>query len=1047
MKKTLFALLILFCCSSLNVSYSQKNSIYNDPEAGYRKGLELFDKEKYNAAREFFNKTIETVTDVQSEIRISSEYYAAICAVELYHNDAEYKLLKFINSHPENSKVKLAYFQLGKLQYRQKKYSEAVKIFETIDIYDLNEDELTEYYFKSGYCYFVLNDFDKAKKQFFEITEIDTKYFGAANYYYAHVSYNDKNYETALISFQRIKDNETFGAVVPYYIAQIYYLQENYEEVIKYVPPLLDSGNTKRMDEIARILGESYFKTGNYKNAIPYLEKYRDKTSNPITRQDYYELGYAYYKSGMNYTKAIDNLEKAITAGQDSLTQNTYYLLGDCYLKNGNKNFAMNSFLSAYKFSFYPDIREDALFNYAKLAYELGLNPYNEAITSFQKFISDYPNSSKIDEANTYLVNLFFTTKNYKDALFSIEKIKSRDDKLNRAYQKIAYYRGVELFNNKDIDGAMILFDKSNTQPFDKSVKAQCVYWKGEGFYRLSQFDSAFSYYNSFLLLPGAFSLENYNTAYYNIGYCYFKQKNYTPAINNFRKFVANKSKESNKILNDAYLRIGDCYFISKEYANAAEFYDKAVALKSFDTDYALFQKALCQNAQGRYDSQIITILEMLTQYPHTTYADDALYELSNAYLMKNDNDNALNYYKKLISEYPNSSYIKKTMLKIGTIYRNTDKDDLAINTFKKIVMDYPSTETSKDALEYMQKIYMDMDKVDSFYVWVQKRGIEYGSKTQQDSVNYIVIESRYMSGDCEKAVDGFNNYIQSYPNGYFVTNARYYKAECDYKNNNMEEALNGYSYVASQPQNKFSEDAILKAAGICYKLNRYDSAANFYSALEQNADYKSNITEARIMKMRCYREAGDYNKAVKAARALLVTDKVANELLAEAHITIGRAALGMDSIALAQTEFEFTFKQSPASEFGAEAKYNIAYIQYKLNDYTNAEKTIFEVINLVPSYDYWVAKSFILLADIYEKTDNRVQAKATLQSIIDNYDGTDLVTIAHEKLNAINKIELMQEQEKKQQEEIEIKFDQNPKNDKLFEDNNNKPGEEKKNE
>jgi TolA-binding protein len=306
--------------------------------------------------------------------------------------------------------------------------------------------------------------------------------------------------------------------------------------------------------------------------------------------------------------------------------------------------------------------------------------------------------------------------------------------------------------------------------------------------------------------------------------------------------------------------------------------------------------------------------------------------------------------------------------------------------------------------------------------------------------------ETKYMNGDCEKATKGFNNYIQQFPTGYFVTNAYFYKAECDNKNNNSDDAIKEYSFVAGVPQNKFSESALLHLADICYKLKRYDSAANYYNRLEGNSEFKTNIIEARTMEMRCYWKAGKYSNAIKAANVLIATEKVSNEALAEAHITVARSALAIDSIPLAQTEFEFTFKQSPASEYGAESKYNIAYIYFKLKDYKQSEKTVFEVINQVPSYDYWIAKSFILLADIYVVNGNTVQAKATLQSIIDNYEGSDLVTIAHQKLNAINDAEkLQQQQQKAQQEDIQIKFDNNPKNDTIQ--NNNKPKEEKKNE
>ncbi|MGD0709932.1 MAG: tetratricopeptide repeat protein, partial [Bacteroidales bacterium] len=505
MKKLSYILQIMLFGVFFNILHAQKTFIFKEPISEYQKGLELFSKEKFNAAEVCFLNTIDAINDKQSDMRINSEYYVAVCAIEMYNSDAEYLIKKFISNHPENNKIKPATFQLAKLLYRQQKWGEAIKRFESIDKYDLSSSELSEYYFKTGYGYFMLKAFDKSKKQFFELIDVDTKYFAPSNYYYAQIAYDEKNYETALKCFQKIEKDKYFGPIVPYYIAQIYYLQGKYSDVIQYAPALLDSAKTIRVDEISRILGESYFKTGNYSSSIQFLEKYRAKTKNSISRQDNYELGYAYYKCGLDYESAVDYLGK-VTSTSDSLSQNTYYLLGDCYLKTGNKKFAMTSFLTASKLSFYPDIKEDALFNYAKLAYDLALNPYNEAIKAFEKYINDYPTSSKIDEAHTCLVSLYFTTKNYKDALASIEKIKNRNDELNRAYQKIAYYRGIELFNNKNIDGAIELFNKSNSQPLDKSIKAQCIYWKGEAYYRLSQFDSARTCYNTFMLLPGAYS-------------------------------------------------------------------------------------------------------------------------------------------------------------------------------------------------------------------------------------------------------------------------------------------------------------------------------------------------------------------------------------------------------------------------------------------------------------------------------------------------------------------------------------------------------------
>jgi len=61
-------------------------------------------------------------------------------------------------------------------------------------------------------------------------------------------------------------------------------------------------------------------------------------------------------------------------------------------------------------------------------------------------------------------------------------------------------------------------------------------------------------------------------------------------------------------------------------------------------------------------------------------------------------------------------------------------------------------------------------------------------------------------------------------------------------------------------------------------------------------------------------------------------------------------------------------------------------------------------------SDDYFIAKSFILLSDIYFSQGNKFQAKATLESIIDNYSGEDLIIIAKQKREKIIESEIVVE-------------------------------------
>ena len=590
--KTLISVIAFFILlTSTTLVFAQKTMIYVDQDAEFKTGIELFQKEKYGAAQRSFSKVIESHHNLQSLVRIDAEFYKAVCAIELFNKDGELYLKQFVKDHPESPKVKTANFYLGNYNYTKKKYKDAIKWFEKVDIYDLTTDDLAEFYFKRGYSYFSTENQDLAKKDFYQIKDIDNKYAASAKYYFAHIAYTEKNYETALQDFLKLQKNETFRTVVPYYIAQLYYLQRKYDDVIVYAPALLDSANTKRAPEIARIIGESYYNTSRYNEALPYLKKY-EKAVHSLSRKDNYELGYAYYKI-KDYTNSLKYFINVTTVDNDSLAQNAFYHIGDCYLKTDSKQKARNTFGLASKLGFDKIIQEDALYTYAKLCYELAYNPYNEAIRAFQKYINDYPHSLRIDEAYTYLANAFTTSKNYKDALEAIDSIKTLTPELKQTYQKIAYFRGVDLFNNLKFDEAIKIFNKATEYKFDQVIISSAMYWIGESYYRSKQYQNAIESYQAYIATPGAIGQSELSDANYNIGYSYYKLKDYTNSNLWFRKFVIFKPQANAKKINDAYNRIGDGYFMSREFDNAIVYYEQSYTMKLVDADYALFQKAL----------------------------------------------------------------------------------------------------------------------------------------------------------------------------------------------------------------------------------------------------------------------------------------------------------------------------------------------------------------------------------------------------------------------------------------------------------------------
>jgi len=976
---------------------AQQTVARQDPAAGLSAASDLYNKEKFGSVRDHYSM-LQKPSDLLLAFDVEKDYYTAVSAAELQHNDAPALLQEFLEKYPENTRTNRVWFQLGNLYFRNNSFRSALDAYQQVDKFDMNPEELAEFTFKQGYCHFKQNDFDKAADAFYGIKEQQTRYTGPATYYYAHIMYADGKYETALRDFQRLERDETFKSVVPYYIIQIYYIQGRHDEVLEMAQPYLKGQRNKRTNEILRIVADVNYKRGNFQEAINLLEEYRKVSRGKFSREETYILAYSYYKTG-EYARAIPEFQQ-VAGGEDSLSQNAWYHLGDSYLKTSQKQFASNAFLSAWKVPVKTELAEDALFNYAKLSIELSYNPYNEAIRALQQYLAEYPASPRRDEAYTYLANLYLVTRNYREALSTLENIKKRTPAQDEIYQKITYYRGLELFADNQFFDAIGMFKKSAGLKSDGLIAAGALFWAGESYYRLGQYDQAATYYRDFQNAPGAKNHTAYTSANYSLGYAMLKQKNYSQAAEAFNRFIESRPLDK-KMLNDARLRKADAFFMQKRYQEAIAGYDQVIGSRAADTDYALYQKSLAVGVTGNISQKIASLRKLVADFPGSPYNDDARFEIGQAQMTLRQNEEALQTFTKLVKDHPNSSFVKASLLNTGLIYYNTDRNQQALETFKKVVKDYPATPESREALAVIKNIYVDLNQVDEYVTYSQDIPFANITRSEQDSLTFIAVESRYMAGDCSKAIPGFASYLDKFPNGIFSVKANYFKADCESRAGNHTEALRSYEYILSKPRTGYTENSALKASEILFRMKDYAKALQMFERLEENAENPASLQESYLGQMRCNFYLGNHGIAIQKGQKVLETERLSPDLAAETHLITGKSYMSLQRFESARASFENVLKISQG-EAGAEALFNLAAISYELKDYKTAESQIFRLSGDFASYDYWVARSFILLSDVYVKTGNEFQARQTLQSIIDNYAGEDLRKIAADKLALI---------------------------------------------
>ncbi|MFP4469482.1 MAG: tetratricopeptide repeat protein [Bacteroidales bacterium] len=1000
-------LLLLFSLSAR----AQQTEIFDDPEASYRLGLDLVEKKQYGAARHTFSRLLEDLPAGESVMRLDAEYYIALADYKLDHPQAKKKFVTFIRHYPDHTKTNEAWLILGLIEYDSRRYRDAIESLEKVDPYRLSPEQLPEYLYKLGYSYLQKENHDKAKEVFFPILNTPSEYRDAANYYYAYIAYVEKDYPAALEYFQKLSPDSEFAEEVPFYLLQINYINNDFDAIMRIGPQLIEEeiSDRKKLVEASRIVGEAFYTRKIYAEALKYLEMYRDESRKSLSRDEYYQLAYSYYKAG-DFQKAIVYFEKVV-GGKDDLSQNAYYHLGDCYLQTGEKQFAQNAFYSAYQTGDNMSIREDALFNYAKLAYELSYDPYNMAIDALKEYISNYPGSDRIDEAYSYLTSLFLSTKNYQSAIDAIENIRVKNRELRSAYQKITYLRGVQLFNAGHHDEALENFRKSLGNNYDSQITAKAKFWTGETHFRLGEYPRAIDYYDDFMTTDGAYNLDIYPMTKYNLGYAYFKMKYYDNAVIAFQQYISRPGDNSQAYVTDALLRIGDCYFVTQNYSEAIRNYEKAVIRNSPDSDYAMFQKALSQGAMGNNSEKITTLQSVIQRFAQSSYTDDAYYEIADTYLLMNNDRNALDWFNRLISNFPNSSYKLKALQKTGLVYYNSNDYDAALEVLKKLATDYPGTTESKEALATIRNIYMDKNAVSEYFAFAETLPFANVTVSEQDSITYLSAENLYMNNDCNAAIDAFGEYLSRFEKGAFVLNAHYYKAECEYRTGDMDAAIEDYNFVLSYPKSRFTENALLRAGEINFDRQNYEAALENFRQLELNADYQSNVTTALYGQLRSHYHLDQFDEALDAADVFLQRERLTNEQIVTANYIRAKSALALERNDAAVDALQNTVELSEG-DMGAEAKFLLASIRYQQGRYDRAEELIFELANDYPASEYWKARAFIMLADIYGRNGNTFQAKQTLQSIIDNYPGEDLREIAAQKLTTIQREEEQQQQQ-----------------------------------
>lgn len=985
-----------------HMASGQRSYQFDAPNRLFVEGKELFSLKNYSGCIDKLEAYKQHSTD--ADLIQEADYMLVYSAYEQGRPNAVELLKDYLDVYPASRHADEVNFLIGSAHFGQGEYQKAIFWFNESNIDMLSPEQQEAYCFRLAYSLLQIGDMEKARGYFARIEQIGTKYREASTYYVAYIDYATGKYNNALVEFTRLKDLPDYKERSLYYITQIYFIQNKYEKVISEGKELLASyPDSENNSEVYRIMGNAYYHLGNEDQAINMLSKYVSSTDSPL-RGDLYILGVCYYNKG-NYSSAVNALGRTVREN-DALSQNAYLYLGQSYLKLKDKNNARMAFEAAATSSFDKQVKEAAMYNYALLIHETAFTGFGESVTIFEDFLNDFPNSKYADKVNDYLVEVYLTTKNYQAALNSIDKIKHPSTKILEAKQDILFQLGTQAFTNMELDKAVDLFSRAiSLGAYNLESRNDAYFWRGESYYRQGEYNKAISDYRTYLNNTRQRNTDMYALAHYNLGYSYFKLKEYGEALNRFRQYVNLESNQQTPAYADAYNRIGDCLFHNRQFAMAEENYTRAAQLQPSAGDYSVYQKGFLLGLQKDYKGKISVMDRLIREFPESQYVDDALFEKGRSYVLLDNNQAAAASFEQLMRDFPQSSLARKAGVQLGLIYFNDNQPEKAADAYKSVISNYPGSEEAKVALQDLKSVYIELNDINSFAAYANSLGGNVRFEvSEQDSLTYLAAEKLFMRGDNEGARRSLTNYLQTFPQGAFSSNANFYLASIAFAKKDLEEAKRLFSLVLESGDTKFREESWARKAEIEYLDKDYAAAMESFKHLQAVAENPENKEAAKLGLMRCAELIGQPQEALLAANDLLKEPKLSPEIMSEARYVRAKAYISLKQENKALADLKEISKDTRTIH-GAEAKYLLAQLYYDNKDDKNAETVLMNFIENGTPHQYWLARGFILLADIYIRQGNDFQARQYLTSLQNNYKGDDeIAAMIEDRLGKLKK-------------------------------------------
>ena len=623
------------------------------------------------------------------------------------------------------------------------------------------------------------------------------------------------------------------------------------------------------------------------------------------------------------------------------------------------------------------------------------IGDHDLAIVTLEKLISKYPNFKK-DEVNKLLGENYFMTNNYQKIIKYIQSLDEISDDIKKKYQIITYQKGVNQFNKGNFNNSINYFNLSVKYDLDKSIYLESLLNISEALFIGNKFEESknqlLKITNSKYIVPKNILLKTN----LSLGYVNFNLNSYKESINHFIYYLKNTNNSNN--ITDVQLRLADAYYASKSFNKAINTYDK---IDNYNNkDYINYQKGLCYYGMNQYDKSIM-FLDKVLLVKTSNLKDDALFRKAQISLETSNFENAIIYYSNLIDEYRTSDYVPYSYLNRATSYFNLKAYDQAEQDFIFILNNILSENILSESLLGIQKIVSYTNNYKLLNDYVESYKNKFPDNKNIESIQYETLRNLYFNQQYNEFIKSSNSYRNKNKESINLLEINFYTAESFFRNTIYDSALIFYESVVDTLNTKYYTRSLNRIALIKQKQLKHNESLNYYKILNKISKNNREKIDSYIGIVSNHLHLNNLDSVIYYSEQINNYDKISftnrnkiNLLKAKSYLKNNNESSAIDML--------LTTINLVKDESAAEAQYLLAELFFNRNEKKQALETLYTLNENFISQKHWVGKSYLLIAKIFISMDENFQAKATLNSLVDN---SEIETIREEAIELLNKL------------------------------------------